>query len=61
MQCRVLLLESNTVPAGVALRQAGRLDAELIIEEVAPLLDLKGTTENLTRLERLLASARNPE
>jgi len=46
---------------GVALRQAGRLDAELIIEELAPLLDLKGTTEDLARLERLLASARPPE
>ena len=46
---------------GVALRQAGRLDAELIIEELAPLLDLKGTTEDLARLERLVASARTPD
>lgn len=57
----MLLLESNAVPAGVALRQAGRLDTALIIEELAPSLDLKGTTEELTRLERLLASARTPE
>jgi hypothetical protein len=57
----VLLLESNAVPAGVALRQAGRLDTALIIQELAPLLDLKGTTEDLARLERLLASARTPE
>jgi hypothetical protein len=57
----VLPLESNAVPAGVALCQAGRLEAELIIEELAPLLDLRGTTEDLARLERLLASARTPE
>ena len=46
---------------GVPLRQAGRLDAELIIEELAPLLDLKGATEDLARMERLVASARTPE
>jgi hypothetical protein len=57
----VLLLESNAVPAGVALRQAGRLDTALIIEALAPLLDPKGTTEDLARLERRLASARTPE
>jgi hypothetical protein len=45
---------------GVALRQAGRLDTALIIEELAPLLDLKGSTEDLTRLEHLLNSARPP-
>lgn len=42
---------------GVVLRQGKRLDAELILDELAPLLDLKGTTEDLTRVERLLAEA----
>jgi hypothetical protein len=40
---------------GVILRQRPRLDAALILEEVAPLLDLKGTLEDLERLQRLLA------
>ena len=42
---------------GVVLRQGKRLDAELILDELAPLLDLKGTTEDLMRVERLLARA----
>jgi hypothetical protein len=42
---------------GVVLRQGKRLEAELILDELAPLLDLKGTTEDLTRVERLLAGA----
>jgi hypothetical protein len=40
---------------GVILRQRSRLDSALILEEVAPLLDLKGTLEDLERLQRLLA------
>jgi len=40
---------------GVILRQRSRLDGALILEEVAPLLDLKGTLEDLERLQRLLA------
>jgi len=39
----------------------GRLLPFLILEELAPLLDLKGTTEDLTRLERLLSAARTPD
>jgi len=42
------------------LRQ-DRLHSCLIVEELAPLLDHKGTTEDLARLERLLAAARTPE
>ncbi len=40
---------------GVILRQGPRLDTAVILEEVAPLLDLKGTLEDLDRLQRLLA------
>jgi hypothetical protein len=40
---------------GIILRQRRRLDVPLILEELAPLLDLKGTLEDLGRLERLLA------
>jgi hypothetical protein len=40
---------------GVILRRRPRLDTALILEEVAPLLDLKGTLEDLERLQRLLA------
>jgi len=39
---------------GIIVRQGQRLDTELIIEELGPLLDLKGTTEDLARLQRLL-------
>jgi hypothetical protein len=42
---------------GVVLRQGRRLDAGLILDELAPLLDLKGTTEDLARVECLLARA----
>lgn len=42
---------------GVVVRQGRRLDAGLILDELAPLLDLKGTTEDLARVERLLARA----
>jgi hypothetical protein len=38
---------------GIVVRQGQRLDTELIIEELGPLLDLKGTTEDLARLQRL--------
>ena len=41
--------------AGIVIRQGERLDAELILDELGPLLDLKGTTEDLARVERLLA------
>ena len=42
---------------GVVVRQGKRLDAGVILDELAPLLDLKGTTEDLERVERLLARA----
>jgi len=42
---------------GIILRQAPRLDTELIIEELGPLLDLKGTTEDLARLQGLFREA----
>ena len=38
---------------GIIVRQAPRLDTELIMEELGPLLDLKGTTEDLTRVQGL--------
>ena len=38
---------------GIVLRQGPRLDTGLILEELAPLLDLKGTTQDLARLESL--------
>lgn len=40
---------------GVVRRQRTRLDTALIAEELGPLLDLKGSREDLDRLERLLA------
>lgn len=42
---------------GIILRQAPRLDTGLIIEELGPLLDLKGTTEDLARLQGLFREA----
>ena len=39
---------------GVIRRQGSHLDTGLILEELAPLLDLKGTLEDLDRLQRLL-------
>ena len=42
---------------GIVVRQGRRLDAGVILDELAPLLDLKGTTEDLERVERLLAKA----
>jgi hypothetical protein len=42
---------------GIILRRGKELDADLILDELAPLLDLKGTTEDLTRVQRLLAEA----
>jgi hypothetical protein len=39
---------------GVVGRQGARLDTALILEEVGPLLDLKGTRGDLGRLQRLL-------
>jgi hypothetical protein len=41
--------------AGVHQRQKARLDTALILDEVAPLLDLKGALDDLGRLQRLLA------
>lgn len=38
---------------GIVVRQGPRLDTGLIVEELGPLLDLKGTTEDLNRLQRL--------
>ncbi len=40
---------------GIVVRQGKRLDAERILDELGPLLDLKGTTEDLSRVGRLLA------
>lgn len=40
---------------GIAIRQGPRLDRRLVLEECVPLLDLKGTQDDLSRLERLLA------
>ena len=34
-----------------------RLDVPLILDELGPLLDLKGTMEDLPRVERLLAES----
>ena len=42
---------------GIILRQGARLDTNLIVEELGPLLDLKGTTEDLTRLQGLFRDA----
>jgi len=42
---------------GIIVRQAPRLDTGLIMEELGPLLDLKGTTEDLTRLQGLFRDA----
>jgi len=38
---------------GIIVRQGPRLDTGLIVEELGPLLDLKGATEDLTRLQGL--------
>jgi len=43
---------------GVAVRQAGRLDQKLIFRELAPLLELKGTSEAADRLRKILRKAR---
>jgi len=42
---------------GIVVRQGRQLDAGLILDELAPLLDLKGTTEDLQRVERVLTRA----
>lgn len=39
---------------GIVARSGGRLDRELIIAELAPLLDLKDDTTTLARLRALL-------
>ena len=44
---------------GIALRQHGRLDENLIWAELTPLLDLKDAPEAGVRLRAILASARN--
>jgi hypothetical protein len=41
--------------AGVVRRQGGRLNTALMLEEVEPLLDLKGAADDLGRLRQLLA------
>jgi len=41
---------------GVHRRQKARLDTALILDEVAPLLDLKGAPDDLGRLQQLLAT-----
>ena len=40
---------------GIVLRQGRALDTGAILDELAPLLDLKGTTEDLGRVERILS------
>jgi hypothetical protein len=42
---------------GIIIRQAPRLDSGLIMEELGPLLDLKGTPEDLARLQDLFRGA----
>jgi len=39
---------------GIAARQGSRIDVELVLDELAPLLELKGAPETGKRLERLL-------
>jgi hypothetical protein len=43
---------------GVAARQAGRLDEELIFHELKPLVALKGTPEAAARLRQILREGR---
>jgi hypothetical protein len=43
---------------GIALRQAGRLDEALIMQELEPLLELKGVPEAAARLRQILRQAR---
>lgn len=42
---------------GVVARQGHRLDLDLIVEELAPLLEAKGTATDLERLHRLIDDA----
>ena len=42
---------------GIVVHQGKQLDAGLILDELAPLLDLKGTPGDLQRVERVLARA----
>lgn len=42
---------------GIVTRQAGRLDADLIFQELTPLLELKGAPENAERLRSLLSGS----
>jgi hypothetical protein len=44
--------------AGVAVRQAGRLDERLVWSELEPLLELKGAPEAARRLRAILAGQR---
>ncbi|HWH34188.1 MAG TPA: hypothetical protein VNT56_02605 [Acidimicrobiales bacterium] len=46
--------------AGVITRQGGRLDVDLIVTEVTPLLRAKGAMANLERLRQLLDDAAGP-
>jgi Nucleotidyl transferase AbiEii toxin, Type IV TA system len=43
---------------GIAIRQAGRLEEDLIRTELGPLLELKGDTVSFERLRRTLETAR---
>ena len=43
---------------GIAVRQAGRLDESLILRELRPLLELKGTLEAEKRLREILRTER---
>lgn len=42
---------------GILARQAGRLDVALIVEELTPLLEVKGAIADLDRLRRLVAQS----
>lgn len=41
--------------AGIIRRQRGALDRDLVLDELAPLLELKGSASDLDRLRQLLA------
>jgi hypothetical protein len=46
---------------GIAVRQAGRLDEDLIYRELRPLLELKGALDTEQRLRTVLGGARDPQ
>jgi hypothetical protein len=42
---------------GIAVRQAGRLDEDLIFRELEPLVEVKGSTDSADRLREILRKA----